>query len=140
MSQQVLLGCAHSGDPFGPRASQYCSIACRSAGQRAARRDPDPIIEDWPRGLSNSRLDPPCGREDSPLRIPVIQRHTDVNFQDCYVVWCSCGFESVPYVHLEVAQMMAWRHSFAWRISDLRVDPTEIAPNGNGVSRNGHRG
>jgi hypothetical protein len=52
----------------------------------------------------------------------VIQRCTDINLRDAWVVWCACGYESLPYIDLEVAQMMAWRHTLGWRISDLRID------------------
>jgi len=131
--QDVRLGCDHCGKPLSA-GRRFCSIACRGAWQRAQpRHDPNPLPPDpLPPGLARNRPEVPCGREESPLRIPVIQRATDVNLRDCFVVWCVCGYQSLPYVDLEVAEMMAWRHSFGWRISDMRVDPNEIATNGNG--------
>ena len=75
----------------------------------------------------------PAGRTH--LSIPVIHRLLDENGAECFQTTCVCGFESAPFVDVDVAMAEAWLHQFpGGRISDLRrycaTHDTEAADNG----------
>jgi hypothetical protein len=71
------------------------------------------------------------------LRVPVIQRCTDINLRDCFVVWCSCDFESPAYLDFDVASAVAWQHAFGNQVSDMRA--VKPSSNGNGSRASGRR-
>jgi hypothetical protein len=126
VAQKVMLPCPECGRALN-RGRDYCSQACRKAHH--ARRGPPPAPErvTWPQGLAGRK------RRDRPHNaIPVIELCTDINLRDCWRGWCPCGWETPPFVEIEMAQVECWQHAFADRISDLRVSK-------NGVSSNGHR-